>query len=308
MDKLAVNRKLNSVLFCLKKNSPQIFLAAGIASGVGCVVLACVQTYKASKKIDNMKNDIYDIKDAVDKEYRTEEGEVATYTEEDAKDDSIIVYRQFTIDMIKLYAPVVGFGALSIACVLKSYGIMSARNVALTAAYVSVERSFKEYRERVKKRYGEEEENDIFLGIEKVKSAIFDEDGKEVSEMVEMSNVIDGDIYTKVITYKNNCYIENIDYMTNFLNIQQNLLNDLLRKRGYLSLNDAYNRFDFEPTNAGLVVGWIFEEGNTEGDNLVQLTAKKVSVLDSDGVTVIPGYAITFNVDGNIYERLAAKY
>lgn len=40
-------------------------------------------------------------------------------------------------------------------------------------------------------------------------------------------------------------------------------------KKGYLYLNEVYDLLGIEKTNAGRVVGWIYDEKNPIGDNLV---------------------------------------
>ena len=61
----------------------------------------------------------------------------------------------------KLYAPAVMLGAASIASILASHNIMKKRNVALAAAYAAVDKSFKDYRDRVIERFGEQVEKEL---------------------------------------------------------------------------------------------------------------------------------------------------
>ncbi len=321
MKNIIVSRKINKAIFALRENSPKIFLVSGLIAGGACIVVTVRQTLKASTKIDKMKNDISAIKETVGKEYYEEDTEVEpgvpamqVYTEDDAKSDSIIVYRNFIIDMAKLYAPVAGLGAMAVFMLLKSFGIMSARYVATAAALTSVEKAFGDYRERVKERYGEETEDDIFHGVRtvKIEGTRIDENGKE-KKFKETVDVVDpeaviNDIYTRLITTSNPCFDENIDYMRNVLNAQQNLANDILRAKGFITLNEVCKMFMLEENAAGMVVGWINDEDNEEGDNKVELKVKRVNIINDDGITTSPAYSISFNVDGNIYKRLAASY
>ena len=321
MKKLVMSRKLNMMAFALKENSPKIFLISGIVAGGGCVVFAIRQTLKASKKIDKMKADISTIKETIGKEYYEEDSEVKAdisatqiYTEEDAKNDSVIVYRDFVIDMAKLYAPVAGLGVLSLFMILKAYGIVNGRYIATAAALASAEKAFGDYRQRVRDRYGDEVENDILHGVKtvKIEGTRVDENGKE-KKFKETVDLVDpdevaNDIYTRLITRSNACWDESVDYMVNLFNAQQKYANDVLQARGFLTLNEAYKLFCLEENAAGMVVGWIYSDDNEEGDNKVEFNVKRVNILDRDGVTVIPAYSISFNVDGNIYKRLAENY
>lgn len=321
MKNVIVSRKVNKMIFALKENSPKIFLFSGLIAGGACVVVTVRQTLKASKKIDKMREDISAVKEMVGKEYYEEDAEIKpdvpamqVYTEDDAKSDSIIVYRNFIIDMAKLYIPVAGLGAASVFMILKSFGIMGARYAATAAALTSVETAFSDYRNRVKERYGEETESDIFHGVRtvKIEGTRVDENGKE-KKFKEQVDVVDpeyiiNNIYTRLITPANPCYDSNIDYMTNTLNIQQNLANDILRAKGFITLNEVCRMLRLEENSPGMVVGWIFDDDNVEGDNKIEFSVKRVNVIDKDGVTTSPAYSIVFNVEGNIYKRLAEHY
>ena len=48
----------------------------------------------------------------------------------------------------------------------KSHSILNKRNAGLAAAYAALSKSYEEYRRRVRERFGEEVENDIYLGRE----------------------------------------------------------------------------------------------------------------------------------------------
>ena len=56
-------------------------------------------------------------------------------------------------------------GAASIASILASHNIMKKRNVALAAAYAAVDKSFKDYRDRVIERFGEQVEKELRYNI-----------------------------------------------------------------------------------------------------------------------------------------------
>lgn len=319
MKKLVLPRRINMLVFGVKKRAPQLFLAGGLATGGACVVVGIIQTLKASKKIDQMHNDISEIEEAVGKQYYEhdeETGEVSSelsvYTEEDAKNDSVIVYRNFILDMGKLYAPVVGLGVTSVLMILKSYGIMSARYIATAAALTSVEKAFGDYRQRVRDRYGNETENDIFHGVRRItlEGTKADENGKEkkFKEEMDVVEVDSEDFYTRLLMPGNPHYEDNIDYMAAVLNAQQSLANDRLRARGWLTLNEARRLVGLDEDATGMVVGWIYNEDNEDGDNKIEFHVKRVNVLGKDGSSVTPAYSISFNVDGNIYTRLAENY
>ena len=81
----------------------------------------------------------------------------------------------------KLYAPAVMLGAASIASILASHNIMKKRNVALAAAYAAVDKSFKDYRDRVIERFGEQVEKELRYNIkaQEIEETVTDDKGKE---------------------------------------------------------------------------------------------------------------------------------
>ncbi len=46
-----------------------------------------------------------------------------------------------------------------------------------------------------------------------------------------------------------------------FLEIVQNMVNDILRSRGQLFLNEVYDYLGFENSKEGDIVGWIWNDG-----------------------------------------------
>ena len=87
-----------------------------------------------------------------------------------------------------------------------------------------------------------------------------------------------------------------------FLKQQQQYANELLRANGRLYLNDVYKMLGIPTTNAGQVVGWIYDENNPIGDNFVDF-----GLYDDCNADFINGHTLNallnFNVDGCILNR-----
>lgn len=138
----------------LKKYSPEILVGAGVVSIVSGVVLCCRATLKASDVLDQHEEEMNTIEEAI--ETGSED-----YTEQDIRHDKALVYIHTVGRFAKIYAPGVALTTLGIGCMLGSYGILKKRNIALMAAYDALQTTFSEYRDRVKKKLGEEEERRI---------------------------------------------------------------------------------------------------------------------------------------------------
>lgn len=91
-----------------------------------------------------------------------------------------------------------------------------------------------------------------------------------------------------------------------FLKNQQNYCNDLLKTKGHLFLNEVYDILGMLETEAGKVVGWVYDEKNPIGDNFVDFGIFDMN--DERNFDFINGYENTaildFNVDGNILDYI----
>ena len=174
----SAKRTFSKVGFGLQKKSPEILVGVGIIGAVASAVLACKATTKAGAIVEESKNSLADIREAKENGV-TKAGE--SYSEEDHKKDLAIAYVQTGVKFAKLYAPAVMLGAASIASILASHNIMKKRNVALAAAYAAVDKSFKDYRDRVIERFGEQVEKELRYNIkaQEIEETVTDDKGKE---------------------------------------------------------------------------------------------------------------------------------
>ena len=313
MKKLEIMNKLSraagKVGFTLKKHSPEILVAAGVVGVVASAVMACKATTKVNGVLEKAKEDIDLIHDAVGKEVDGSE-----YTEEDSKKALTKVYLKTGLEFTKLYGPSVALGALSITSIVASHGILRKRNVALAAAYTAVDNSFKQYRNNVIERFGQEVDRQLKYNIktEEVEETVVDENGKEtkVKKTVETvkpsTNGLMGSPYAKFFDCGNEGWDKDPEVTLMFLRSRQNYANDMLKSKGYLFLNDVYDMLDIPRTKAGQVVGWRYNPKNPTGDNYVDF-----GIYNQDNERArafVNGYEETilldFNVDGDIWSDM----
>lgn len=311
-----VNGTVNKVGFQLKKHSPEILVAVGVVGTVASAVLACKATLKVNDVVTETKTNIDKIHTAVENEC-TEAG--ADYSVEDSKKDLSLVYVQTGIKIAKLYAPAVALGALSLTSILASNNILRKRNVAIAAAYATVDQSFKNYRDRVIERFGQEIDRELRYNIKakEVEETIVNEKGEEetVSVMKRYINPDDVSGYARFFeeytrdeqgnVCKNPNWEKNGEYNLLFLKAQQRYANDLLRAKKRLFLNEVYDMLGFPRTKAGQVVGWVYDpEKNGIGDNYVDFGIFASSDNYSDFVYGNDAILLDFNVDGNVWEDM----
>lgn len=302
-----VTRKLYKVKFGLKKHSPEILVVAGTVGVVTSAVLACKATLKVNAVVDEAKENLNKIEVAGQKGV-TEAGE--TYTEEDVKNETKIVYIQTGVKLAKLYALPVGLGVVSIAAILGGHNILRKRNIALAASYTALFNDFKGYRSRVVERFGEQLDKELKYNLKtkEVEEIVVHEDGTEeiVKKKEQVMDDPDGlagyDSFARF--FDDGCagWDPNPEYSLMFLNQQQNYANDKLRRQGYLFLNDVYDMLGIPKCKEGQTHGWVYDEKNPIGDNFVDFGIYNISRRKNRDF--VNGYEkvilLDFNHDGNI--------
>lgn len=325
MNKLTVMNRASSMInragAKIQKHSPEILIIGGVIGTVASAVMACKATTKLESILEEHRAKVEDIHTAKnDEEIR----EALQYTDEDGAKDLTIVYAQTCVKVVKLYAPAVAMGALSIGAILTSNNILRKRNVALAAAYATIDKSFKDYRNRVVERFGEAVDRELRYNIkaEKVtEKRTNPETGKEEKVKTTKFVVNPADIsgyarffeqYTKDEngnTIVNRCWTSDNEQNIMFLKAQERYANDILVSRGRLFLNEVYRMLGLPETKAGQIVGWVYDPDNTDPeekrDNYVSFGMYNDNLSYSDYANGFdPAILLDFNVDGNIWELM----
>lgn len=308
---MEMKKIINKVKFNVVKHSPEILMGLGIAGVITSTVLACRSTLKVQEILDYKEENMNNIKEVLAEERED-------YTEEDARKDKTIIMTTTAIRIMKLYIPSVIIGAGSIACLLESHNVMRNRNAGLAAALAATTESFKQYRERVTEKYGDEVDKEMRYGIKKEKK---EKDGKKTKEEIVVGcdeKELSG--YARYFNENNVNWSDDPQFNLMFLRQNQNWANDKLISQGYLYLNDVYEALGFPKSKAGQVVGWVYDPNNNEhGDNYVDFGIYDLNVkgyrdeMTNDTIAeerqdFINGYKssilLDFNVDGNIWETM----
>lgn len=305
----SVTRTFHNVGFQFKKHSPEIMLAAGIIGVVGSTVLACKATLKVNDVLDKAKkniNDIHDVAADVEAGLRP----VEEYTPEDKKKDLTIVYAQTGLELAKLYGPAIVLGAISLTGILASHNILRQRNVALAAAYATVDSGFKEYRGRVIERFGKELDRELKYNIKakQIEETVTNEDGTEstVTKTIEVAEINENSDYARFFDEYCAGWTKDPEYNLIFLKSQQAYANKLLQEKGTVFLNEVYEMLGIPTTKAGHVVGWVYDKENPAGDNYIDFGI--YNIHNKDNRAFVNGHErsilLDFNVDGNVWERM----
>ena len=269
-----MTRALNRGGLYVKKHSPEILLVTGIVTGGAALVAACKATTKLESVLAETKNNIEQVHEcAAAGEICVKEGdEIRTveYTEEDSKKDLTILYAKGAWNLTKLYAPAIGFGAVSLVCILASHGIIHKRNVALASTVTAIGNEFEEYRGRAVERFGEGLDRELKYNIKtkEVEETVVNEDGTE--SVVKKAIEVVEDPYNGLSEYAR-CYTDGCVGWTKdaeanltFLRAQERWATDRMRAVGHLFLNEMYDMLGIPRSSAGAIMGWVYDPANPD--------------------------------------------
>ena len=204
----------------LKKNSTAILTCVGAIGVVGTAVMAVKATPKANKRIENA---------------REEKGEELTKVET-------------VLAATPAYIPTAVMGLSTIACIFGANVLNKNQQASVASAYALVDRSFKEYKGKLKELYGEEA--DV-----KIRQSIANDHRDEEIVAYAPGIVPALGAGEKCLFYEEyrGKYFEAT--MNEVLNAEYHL-NRNLAMLGFVSLNDFYAFLGLDSTNFGDALGW----------------------------------------------------
>lgn len=265
----SISRSTGMLGLKVQAHSPELLIAGGVVTLIGGVVVACMASHKVDDVIDEHCKAVGEIHDqeaeeneAIDSEDNTSEGAEA---KKSVQKDLTYTYFRTGLKFVKLYAPAVCLIGLSLTCFLSSNNILQKRNVALSSAFTALSQEFSDYRERVAARIGETAEKEIHYNLESetVDVKTKDENGKTVTEKQTTYSALSnapGSMYARYFNKQTSIYYKrNHMYNEDFLKCSYENLNNLLKARGYLFLNEVYQELGMPIVDYGQMAGWIYD-------------------------------------------------
>jgi len=284
-----LSRKFGRQILIAQKHSPTLLFVAGVVGVAASTVLACRATLKLEELMAEIEDDLNTAKHLKHEKY----------SEDDRKKDIAYVYIRTGVKITKLYGPSIVLGVASVGALAGSHHILSKRNAALTAAYASLQKGFNEYRQRVVDELGEDKERELRYQVKDVA------DGKDETGKKKTVKQATGSpsVYARFFDQNNKNWNTTAEYNLLFLRCQQNYLNDKLKARGHVFLNEVYDELGMDHSTEGAVVGWLW---NSEGDQYIDF-----GIFDSPACETFYEFAagregvwLDFNVDGIIYDKI----
>lgn len=300
-----ITRAAGKVGLVLSKHSPAMLSVIGGVGVVATAVLASQETLRVKEVIEPHVENLELIS-------ATLEDESKQYSDQDALHDRTVIYTRLGRDLLKLYAPALVVGVLTIASIAASHRISAKRIAGLTAAYGALDQSYRRYRGRVEQALGEE-------GMKELDTKIREQAKKDIAERrkpdADISEIGDSifdlaGASQYAVLYDENAatWNKNRNLSTSILRAQENYANDLLNCRGYVMLNEVYAGLGLPQTSAGAVVGWIRKDDGG-ADGYITFGDWDANYFDDiykdvDGVCEARRWILDFNVDGVIWDRI----
>lgn len=308
MNKEKITRNFYKLMFKAKKQAPEVFIVAGIGGAVVSTVLACKATLKVHDVLDEAKDNIDKVHQTLDNPEYAEK-----YTKEDSTKDLMIIYAKTGKDLAKLYGPSIIVGVLSLTSIIYSHDLLKKRNVALAAAYATVDKSFKQYRQRVVERFGDTVDKSLRFNSNETticKETDKDENDqtKDKEAKIDCSHISPSE-YAIIFDEGNMGWEPDYIYNMAHLRAQQSFANNKLRTQGYLFLNDVYDMVGHSRTKAGQVVGWAYDPKNDNLQNVIDFGLdafeKYYEMECAEEASYKPaGILLDLKPDGNILDLL----
>ena len=298
------------------KHGPEILMAVGAVSFVGTVVTASKATINSQEILEEHRDNLRDI-EIFDND---NPGEI------NPKKERLIVYKDTSLALAKEYAPATALGAVSLTCFFSAFGIMRARYTTLAVAYTALEKSFREYRQRVIADKGEEADLYYLTGTKPKEITTKDEDGKKVKkkQLVLPDGTIASPYAFKFGKYREDGTL-NVQWINDpvllrgyalgqagYLNCQLSercvLTDDMKVKiRGAVLLNEIRDLFGEGPTETGAVAGNRYSNGEPGCNGYIDLHIIEAIEEDPETGDMIPCLFINPNCDGLIFDLLGKK-
>ena len=238
-DKVLYNTKV-----FVKRNSSAILCCAAAAGVVATTVVAVKSTPKAMRLIQ---------------EREEEKGEKLT-----------------KLEVIKVagptYVPSILLGVSTIACIFGANAISKKQQATLVSLYSLLDSSYKSYKDNVKETFGEDADNKIAQTISnkhygKVIDANDNYDGNTPSEEVSGA-----DIFMDFCTF--GFFYSTMEDVKN----AEKFINDILRMRGDVYLNEYKTALGLESTKIDYEMGWSRQLLNEHGFDEIIFTTEKVKL------------------------------
>ena len=219
-----IKNLINKVLNFTKEHNPEILVGLGVVGMATSSVLAVKATPKALEIMEDKKADLG-----------------VTY----------LTRKEIAQATWKLYAPSVGVGLASAACIILGTSKSIKRNTALATVYALSESTLREYKSKAKEMLGEEKAKELDREVSKARvrnreTTVIETEG---SEYIHHTGNGDTLVYDSLSGRYFRSSRNAIEAAVNSIN--KSLLNDYV-----MTINEFYNELGVPTIGVGSLIGW----------------------------------------------------
>ena len=300
-----IKKVMTHTMLKAKKASPHLMFAAALVGLGYAFVSACV---KARKMDEELADEIDDVRAAQDELEEVENSPEATEEMvKEARKNLRVARRHFMIKAAKMFAIPVAAVLVSVALLGGSHYILTNRLSLVTTTLAAVQEEYKEYRNGVKEKYGEEVDEEIMYRnctTSQEATTVNEETGEEETSVVKVTDWRKGHSIYAVAFCKTMCgemFSDNqYSNMSVIRNGVENLQSDY-DNYGVAWWRDFLKHIHYDIERVNVRVGWV--EGNPNGDGFIDVKVIPTVFEFEDGVYE-NGYICEPNVDGDIESLL----
>ena len=230
-----------------KANGATVSFVTGLTGSIASGVLGARGWVKAKDIIDEKEQQVSEINSKIGQEIQVSDTETKVYTEEDAKKDLTKVRKQTIIGVSKAMGPSIALGGFSAGLLTYSHMNLKGQVASIGAYATAIESQLSNYRVRVAKKIGAEEEEMLYNGVRKetIAETVVDPETGETTVKVDevlkkdMDIPIDG-VFT--FEFNKDCleWRPNRTYNLQVLSIAFSNLTDRLHVHGFVELREIY--------------------------------------------------------------------
>lgn len=267
-----IGRSVGRFGLFIRKNLPTITAMASIFGVVGTGVLSARAAYKSVPSIEKHKENIEKVRSNKDNLENKEYNKAV-----------VTVYKDTAKDLVKVYWPAAITMGLTVAGIFTTNTVHRKRYLTMAGMYTAAISAYKDYRDRVRAKYGEEVERDLYYNIEREEIITVETDkrGKEKTKVEVVMKPKSGlDETLSLLLFEpskgNHYWYHGRPDMTYYyLHGREEILTQMLRTRGYLFLNEVLRELCQPEIPEGQMVGWIYDETKGDTDNCVDFGLKE---------------------------------
>lgn len=279
-----------------KRHAPEILQWLGRGGMLVGAYMCCKETLSLQDILEAHEKIDAEIEAMHSGMYEFEDGE--SYTEADYKKDLAKNRLGLLCDLVKLYGPGVLTEIGGLACDIAGGSMQKSRLADMTSLVGLLSAKLTDYRGKVTEKIGAEAEQKLYYGD-------YQENRKKLAAVKEKeptikpgkhpklcctNPIVGASVYARYFDETSSRWLPGQDYnLRNILDSQESM-NQRLKARGWLCLNDVYEDLGFPKTKVGQFMGWVFDndsEHNRVSYMLDQFECNRAALNLDDNVTLL---------------------